>query len=68
MINIDFDFQIFFHRLMSQRFQDPDFYEGVRAALIDKDGNPSWSPKTQEEVDEAAIEKYFAKQSIELDL
>lgn len=55
-------------RLMSQRFQDPDFYEGVRAALIDKDGNPSWSPKTQEEVDEAAIEKYFAKQSIELDL
>merc|ERR1712029_578197 len=24
-------------RLMSQRFQDPDFYEGVRAALIDKD-------------------------------
>ncbi|WP_062119973.1 enoyl-CoA hydratase/isomerase family protein [Aureimonas sp. AU40] len=32
-----------------------DFYEGVRAAVIDKDGAPRWSPARLEEVNEAAL-------------
>jgi enoyl-CoA hydratase len=32
-----------------------DFYEGVRAAVIDKDRSPRWCPAQLEEVDEAAL-------------
>ncbi|HYP57020.1 MAG TPA: enoyl-CoA hydratase/isomerase family protein [Beijerinckia sp.] len=32
-----------------------DFYEGVRAAVIDKDRQPRWSPADLKDVDEAAI-------------
>ena len=51
---------------MSRRFQDPDFAEGVRAALIDKDNNPQWCPKYLSEV--GCIEKYFLPQTDELEL
>lgn len=37
-----------------------DFYEGVRAALIDKDRNPKWSPDTLAQVKEKQIDRYFA--------
>lgn len=37
-----------------------DFYEGVRAAIIDKDRNPKWSPATLEEVGDADLDRYFA--------
>lgn len=38
----------------------PDFAEGVRAVIIDKDNAPRWSPATPEAVDSAAIDAIFA--------
>lgn len=37
-----------------------DFHEGVRAAVIDKDRNPRWSPATLAEVTDASIAHFFA--------
>ncbi|KAL7432505.1 hypothetical protein ACHAXM_003151 [Skeletonema potamos] len=46
---------------MSQAFmrEGSDFYEGIRAALVDKDGKPQWSPQTLEEVTEDIVDSYF---------
>ena len=38
----------------------PDFLEGVRAVIVDKDNRPRWSPPRIAEVDPAAIEAFFA--------
>ena len=51
---------------MSQRFKDPDFAEGVRAALIDKDNCPNWIPNSVEKV--ANLDKYFTIQTSELEM
>ncbi len=37
----------------------PDFREGVRSVLVDKDGSPTWTPATLEDVDHAAIRAMF---------
>lgn len=39
----------------------PDFAEGVRALLIDKDNKPNWRPATHEEVSDEWIAGYFTK-------
>ncbi|WEK49154.1 MAG: enoyl-CoA hydratase/isomerase family protein [Candidatus Kaistia colombiensis] len=36
-----------------------DFYEGVRAALVDKDQSPRWNPAALDAVDPGAIEGHF---------
>ena len=38
---------------------ESDFYEGIRAVLIDKDHAPNWSPAWLEDVDDATIRSYF---------
>jgi enoyl-CoA hydratase len=40
--------------------QRPDFIEGVRAVLIDKDNVPKWNPATPEEVTDHMIDTIFA--------
>ncbi|MDE1992347.1 MAG: enoyl-CoA hydratase/isomerase family protein [Rhizobiaceae bacterium] len=39
----------------------PDFYEGVRAAVIDKDRNPKWSSASLADVDDASIDRFFVE-------
>jgi enoyl-CoA hydratase len=36
-----------------------DFYEGVRAALIDKDRNPKWQPDALSQVQQQHLDRYF---------
>lgn len=48
------------YRLAWRCLEAPDFAEGVRAALIDRDRAPRWSPAGLEDVDEAAVARYFA--------
>ena len=46
---------------MSQAFmrEGSDFYEGIRAALVDKDGKPKWNPTNLKDVTEEMVESYF---------
>lgn len=46
-------------RLVTRVMEGHDFYEGVRAVLIDKDNRPAWNPAVLEEVDPAAVAAAF---------
>jgi len=48
------------YRIASRLFMTPDFAEGVRAVLVDKTGDPRWSPSRPEEVSEGQVEAFFA--------
>ena len=47
-------------RIVTRICRGHDFYEGVRATLIDKDNSPRWRPAAGERPEPNAIEAYFA--------
>ena len=49
------------YRAALEVFASDDFREGVRAAVIDKDRNPKWSPPRIEDVTPAMVAPYFAE-------
>ncbi|XP_065882794.1 3-hydroxyisobutyryl-CoA hydrolase, mitochondrial-like isoform X2 [Dysidea avara] len=45
---------------MSQGFvAGKDFYEGVRAVLVDRDNSPKWDPPTLQQVTDKDMDEYF---------
>jgi enoyl-CoA hydratase len=55
-------------RIVSRVVYGHDFYEGVRALIIDKDNRPRWRPEALAEVGAQDIESYFAPLERELQL
>ncbi len=58
---LDFEDCMTMEYRLSQAFMaGDDFFEGVRALIIDKDMKPAWRPARLAEVDEAMVEACFA--------
>ncbi len=55
-------------RIVSRVLDGVDFYEGVRAAVIDKDQSPRWTPASLEALEIGEIDAYFAPLHHELEL
>jgi len=58
----DFDLDaalILEYRLTQHVMEGHDFYEGVRAVVVDKDQMPRWQPASLAEVDQEIVEGYF---------
>jgi len=47
-------------RIVSRICHGHDFYEGVRALIIEKDNQPQWSPAVGDEVSDGAVSAYFS--------
>jgi len=47
-------------RIVSRIVHGHDFYEGVRAVIVDKDNAPRWRPATLAQVPDEEIERHFA--------
>lgn len=47
------------YRIVSKVLEGHDFFEGVRALLVDKDQSPKWQPDSLDMIDSAAIAAYF---------
>ncbi|OCH97382.1 3-hydroxyisobutyryl-CoA hydrolase [Legionella jamestowniensis] len=45
--------------LVNQFMREHDFYEGVRALLVDKDRSPRWQPSSLDKVTSALVADYF---------
>ncbi|XP_067371883.1 3-hydroxyisobutyryl-CoA hydrolase, mitochondrial isoform X3 [Channa argus] len=48
------------YRLSQACMRGCDFYEGVRAVLVDRDQNPKWNPSTLEEVSDQSVDQCFS--------
>jgi enoyl-CoA hydratase/isomerase-like protein len=47
-------------RIVSRICRGRDFYEGVRALIVERDNKPRWRPQALGEVSAAAVDAYFA--------
>jgi enoyl-CoA hydratase len=47
-------------RIVSRIIHGEDFYEGVRAVIVDKDNAPRWRPAALDGVTRAEIGRHFA--------
>lgn len=56
--NFDHVIAMDFH-IAKVMLENPDFYEGVRAAIIDKDKKPQWQPSKIAMVSSETVETYF---------
>ena len=66
-------FEVAFHGeylevVPNERLVSTEFFEGVRALLIERDNEPKWNPPTRPEVSEAIVNRYFEKLPDEPDL
>ncbi|MDO9338345.1 MAG: enoyl-CoA hydratase/isomerase family protein [Caulobacter sp.] len=48
------------YRIGARVVQRPDFLEGVRAVIVDKDNSPRWNPETVEAVGDDLLDEIFA--------
>src|SRR3546814_9794747 len=48
------------YRIACHVIRRPDFVEGVRAVIVDKDNAPRWNPATPEGVTKELVESLFA--------
>jgi enoyl-CoA hydratase/carnithine racemase len=55
-------------RIVSRIARGHDFYEGIRAVIVDKDQTPCWQPPSLELVTAEEIERHFAPLARELDV
>jgi len=53
--------------IVSHFMHGSDFYEGVRALLIDKDKKPKWNPAQLELISDAMVSDYFSRAHSELE-
>jgi enoyl-CoA hydratase len=47
-------------RIVNRVAREPEFYEGIRAVVIDKDNAPKWNPPSLEAVSADKVASYFA--------
>lgn len=59
MMDMEFD-------LSQNLVHSADFPEGIRAAIIDKDYTPQWSPRTIDTIQAETIDAYFTKHPLPL--
>jgi len=56
------------YRMSQGCMENDDFYEGIRAVLIDRDHSPKWSPSTVEGASQELEDSYFQRLSEDREL
>lgn len=56
------------YRIVSRVYKGHDFKEGIRAQLIDRDGNPRWDPSDLSDISQEKVEEYFSPMPYKEDL
>ncbi len=50
--------------MSTQCAMHPDLAEGIRALLIDKDGNPQWSSESVSDISQSMVEEFFIQPNL----